>query len=242
MHVHSTCRDCGGSLLATDHDTVHPLCEPRPTRAEQLAAQWLQAVESGDTTRENELQTQINDLDSRPPRLHAAALTYASWGWPVFPLKPHAKTPATRNGFKDATTNPERIDAWWKQHPNSNIGLPTGHAFDVIDIDPPDGPASLAKLLTELAESKQTIDIHGQVTTASGGTHYYIKPNPKRGNKTRIRPGIDTRSIGGYVVAPPSTLGQSGRSWTWTYPPSPAGRSWTWTFAPSPAIKPGTGA
>jgi hypothetical protein len=242
VHIHTTCRDCGGSLLATDHDTVHPLCEPRPTRAEQLAAQWLQAVESGDTTRENELQTQINDLDSRPPRLHAAALTYASWGWPVFPLKPHAKTPATRNGFKDATTNPERIDAWWKQHPNSNIGLPTGHAFDVIDIDPPDGPASLAKLLTELAESKQTIDIHGQVTTASGGTHYYIKPNPKRGNKTRIRPGIDTRSIGGYVVAPPSTLGQSGRSWTWTYPPSPAGRSWTWTFAPSPAIKPGTGA
>ena len=227
MHVHTTCRGCGGPLLVTNNDdTVHPLCQPQPTKAEQLAAEWLVAVESGETAREIELQTQIDELDNRPPRLHAAALAYASWGWPVFPLKPHAKTPATRNGFKDATTNRERIDAWWKQHPNSNIGLPTGHTFDVIDIDPPDGPPSLVKLLTELQQSKQTIDIHGQVTTASGGTHYYIKPNPQRGNKARIRPGIDTRGVGGYVVAPPSTLGQPGRSWTWT-------------VAPSPAIKPG---
>ena len=214
MHVHSTCRDCGGSLLVTNNDTVHPLCEPRPTRPERLAAEWLIAVETGDTTREKQLQAQIDELDNRQPRLHAAALVYASWGWPVFPLKPHAKTPATRNGFKDATTNRTRIDAWWKQHPNSNIGLPTGHAFDVIDFDPPDGARSFIKMYDELPH------IHGQVCTASGGIHLYVKPTGD-GNATRIAPGVDWRGKGGYVVAPPSTLG-AYRNWSFTYPPSPA--------------------
>jgi len=214
MHVHSTCRDCGGSLLVTNNDTVHPLCEPRPTRPERLAAEWLIAVETGDTTREKQLQAQIDELDNRPPRLHAAALVYASWGWPVFPLKPHAKTPATRNGFKDATTNHERIDNWWKRHPKSNIGLPTGHTFDVIDFDPPDGARSFIKMYDDLPH------IHGQVCTASGGIHLYVKPTGD-GNATRIAPGVDWRGKGGYVVAPPSTLG-AYRNWSFTYPPSPA--------------------
>jgi len=214
MHVHTTCRDCGGPLLVTNNDTVHPLCQPQPTRPERLAAEWLVAVETGDTIRETELQTQINELDNRPPRLHAAALAYASWGWPVFPLKPHAKTPATRNGFKDATTDPERITRWWKQHPNSNIGLPTGHAFDVIDFDPPDGARSFIEMYDDLPH------IHGQVGTASGGIHLYVKPTGD-GNATRIAPGVDWRGKGGYVVAPPSTLG-AYRNWSFTYPPSPA--------------------
>jgi hypothetical protein len=216
MHVHTTCRDCGGPLLVTNNDTVHPLCQPRPTKAERLAAQWLQAVESGDTIRETELQVQIYELDSRPPRLREAALIYAAWGWPVFPLKPHAKTPATRNGFKDATTDPERIDTWWKRHPNSNIGLPTGHAFDVIDIDPPDGIQSYLDLISE----NLIPDIHGKVCTSSGGAHLYIEATGD-GNRTGLRPGIDYRGTGGYVVAPPSTLGAPGRSWSWTNVPSP---------------------
>jgi len=37
------------------------------------------------------------------------ALTYASRGWPVFPCKPDQKIPATRHGYRDATTDPERI-------------------------------------------------------------------------------------------------------------------------------------
>jgi len=214
VFIHSTCRDCGGPLLVTNNDTVHPLCQPQPTRPERLAAEWLVAVETGDTTRETELQTQINELDNRPPRLHAAALAYAAWGWPVFPLKPHAKTPATRNGFKDATTDPERITRWWKQHPNSNIGLPSGHTFDVIDFDPPDGARSFIKMYDELPH------IHGQVCTASGGIHLYVKPTGD-GNATRIAPGVDWRGKGGYVVAPPSTLGEC-RNWSWTHQPSPA--------------------
>jgi len=217
--IHSTCRDCGGSLLVTDNDTVHPLCEPQPTNIERLTQAWLLAVENNDTTREADLEARIDELQNRPPRLREAALAYAGWGWPVFPLKPQSKVPATRNGFKDATTNLERIDTWWKRHPNSNIGLPTGNAFDVIDFDPPDGARSFAKMSDDLP------DIHGQVCTASGGIHLYVKPSGD-GNATRIAPGVDWRGTGGYVVAPPSTLGDN--------------RSWSWTHRPSPAIKPVT--
>ena len=228
MNIYTSCRDCGGLLHVTNHDTVHPTCTPKPTRVERLSEAWLAAVAANDEEREKELFPQIEELDTRPPRLLDAALTYASWGWPVFPLKPCSKQPATRNGFKDATTNPERIQAFWTRQPDANIGLPTGHAFDVIDIDVPQGPVSLAHILTNTVDPDTgrglLPDAHGVVATASGGTHYYIPPQGG-GNKAAIMPGIDIRGHGGYVVAPPSTLGERGRAWTWAVSPSPTIKS-----------------
>lgn len=216
MFVYSTCRNCGGLLHITNNDTIHPGCTPKPTKVERLAQEWLAAVEADDEKRELDLFHQIEELDTKPPRLRDAALRYAQWNWPVFPLKPHAKTPATRNGFKDATTDPQRIRAWWEQHPDSNIGLPTGHAFDVIDVDVPEGAHPYASLVAE----DLIPDAHGQVATASGGLHLYVPPSGD-GNRAGIEPGIDYRGAGGYVVAPPSTLGVRGRSWSWTVAPSP---------------------
>jgi hypothetical protein len=216
--TYTTCRGCGGLLRVTDDLDYHngePPCDPKRTKAERLALEWLAAVRAGDDGVAEGLEAQIVELDSRPPRLLDAALTYAGWGWPVFPLKARAKTPATRHGFKDATTDPDRIREWWERHPDSNIGLPTGHAFDVIDVDVPDGPLSLPEL--HAADD----EIHGHVATSSGGLHYYVTPRD-RPNGARIMPGIDYRGMGGYVVAPPSTLGERGRSWSWVYKPSPS--------------------
>lgn len=217
MFIYSTCRDCGGLLHVTDNDTVHPGCTPKPTKAQRLTQEWLAAVEAGDTTLEATLQQQIDELDSRPPRLLDAALKYIQWGWPVFPLKTCSKQPATRNGFKDATTDPDRVRVWWERHPDSNIGLPTGIRFDVIDIDVPHGPTSFS----ELIDDGLVPDVHGQVATSSGGLHLYIPPTGD-GNRAGIEPGIDYRGAGGYVVAPPSTLGERGRAWSWITQPSPA--------------------
>ena len=54
------------------------------------------------------------------------ALKYAAHGWPVFPVVPGEKIPVTQHGFKDATTDPARIRAWWSANPGRNIGIATG--------------------------------------------------------------------------------------------------------------------
>lgn len=215
MITYTTCAGCGEIMQVIDTTDHHPGCTPKRTRIEQLAAKWLQAAKNGDTTIADKLETEINQLQHRPPRLGAAAIQYAKWGWPVFPLIAGTKRPATRNGFKDATLDIDRIQAWWQRNPDSNIGLPTGHRFDVIDIDVPDGIPSMIQLI-----NNNKLIVHGHVTTSSGGTHLYVKPTG-RGNTARSMPGVDYRGIGGYVVAPPSTLGPPGRAWSWTHKPSP---------------------
>lgn len=216
MIVYTTCRDCGGLLHTTDGDTVHPLCTPRPTHIELLEQAYLAAMLAGDELTADGVEYDMEQHDNRPPRLLDAALTYARWGWPVFPLKPESKQPATRNGFKNATTDTDQIRAWWTTTPDANIGLPTGQAFDVIDIDPPVGVMSHDRLLTE----DLLPDVHGRVTTASGGVHYYIAASGD-GNRAGILPGVDYRGLGGYVVAPPSRLDVRWRSWSWSVKPSP---------------------
>lgn len=183
------------------------------------------------------LQDRIDKLDAAPPRLGDAAAIYAGWGWPVFPLRACQKVPAIPSahpsgdplrgickgecgkpghGLYDATTDVDRIRAYWERVPLANIGIATGHAFDVIDVDLPDGPASWREIVAAGAAP----DVHGIVSTSSGGRHFLTAPTGE-GNKARILPGIDVRGIGGYVVAPPSWLGDHGHKWTWITKPSP---------------------
>jgi hypothetical protein len=54
---------------------------------------------------------------------------------PLGSLVPH--------GVKDATTNRAQILAWWTRHPQANIGLATGHLFDVLDVDGPAGAQAI---------------------------------------------------------------------------------------------------
>jgi Bifunctional DNA primase/polymerase, N-terminal len=72
------------------------------------------------------------------------------------------------HGVKDATCNRARILAWWTGHPQANIALATGHGFDVLDVDGPQG----AHAIEELAAAH---DLHSSgplVRTGGGGWHY----------------------------------------------------------------------
>src|SRR5690606_23413178 len=113
-------------------------------------------------------------------------------------------------GFKDATTNLAQVRAWWTATPDANIGIPTGHGFDVIDIDPPDGPLSLL----ELRDAGLVPEVIGKVITPRYGDHLYVRASGD-GNTAGLLPGIDYRGLGGYVVAPPS-IGPNGVRYTWT--------------------------
>jgi hypothetical protein len=245
VQVYGSCRDCRQIMqVTTCGDTVHPNCQPKPTKVESLAQGWLSAVLADDTEAADLTEKEIIELDARPPRLLDAALVYASWGWKVFPLWPTGhqifnrrtgettiatgKEPATTHGFKDATTDSVDIRNWWsKTFPNNcNIGLATGHLFDVIDVDPDKGGAqSLYEQLAVQHHSTRKIKpCHGLVSTSSAGLHLYVKATGK-GNFAGLYPGIDYRGLGGYVVAPPSTRGLH--------------RAWSWSTAPSPSIKKG---
>lgn len=146
---------------------------------------------------------------SAPDILLRAAVYYAREGHPVFPLLARGKAPATSRGYKDATTDVDRVIAWWKATPDANIGLPTGLAFDVIDVDGPAGFASLA----DMREAGVVPPALGKAYTPSGGRHLFIQPTGDR-NGARILPGIDYRGAGGYVCVPPS-VGANGRRYSW---------------------------
>jgi hypothetical protein len=111
-----------------------------------------------------------------------------------------------------------RIGKWWMRHPSHNIGVSTGLAFDVIDVDPRNGGVDS---FLELLQTGDLPEVHGIAVTASGGMHLYVKPRNTR-CFPGLREGIDYKARGGYVVAPPSTLGQRGRDYTWLVVPSPA--------------------
>lgn len=63
-------------------------------------------------------------------------------GLPVFPCreKPNAsgrgvKSSYTRYGYKDASTDEQKIHDWWHTHPNALIGVPTGQASGILVVD-----------------------------------------------------------------------------------------------------------
>jgi hypothetical protein len=148
--------------------------------------------------------------------LYDAAIYYAgTLGWPIFPLKVGEKTPATRNGLHDATTDLEQIIAWWDANPWQNIGVATGHHFDVIDIDAPDGFTGFHELCQSTGERPRPF---AAAHTGNGGRHLLVPPTG-RGNFANLRPGVDYRGTGGYIVAPPSRLAPDGRPYTWVIAP-----------------------
>jgi hypothetical protein len=154
-------------------------------------------------------------------RLGKAALAYAErFGWRVHPLKPGAKTPITSHGFKDASTDPEQIRAWWTEHPDANIGIATGKdsGISVLDVDVKDGAAGELTLRGLLEQHDADLTEHVCQRTASGGLHYVFAYDPRARQGTKCYgPGLDGRNDGGYIVAAPSII--DGVTYEWIVKP-----------------------
>jgi hypothetical protein len=121
---------------------------------------------------------------------------------PLGSLVPH--------GVKDATTNRARVLAWWTQRPQANIGLATGHAFDVLDVDGPAGERAIG----QLAPAHGLQSSGPLVRTGGSGWHFYLAPTGLGNVHPRDLEQVDWRGRGGYVVAPPSRHA-SGHPYQW---------------------------
>lgn len=134
------------------------------------------------------------------------ALTYASRGWPVFPCRPGQKVPATWHGFRDATTDPDRIAGWFSRLPRWNLAIATGTPGpDVLDVDQ-HGPAGNGfTALKRLGAAGLLDGASACVRTPGGGIHLYFTGSHQRSGHLAGQ-HVDFRSEGGYVLAPPSHI------------------------------------
>jgi Bifunctional DNA primase/polymerase, N-terminal len=195
-----------------------------------------------------------------------AALDLAGRGMYVFPLKPGEKIPAL---FKDwegrATTDPARIERCWSAGA-FNIGIACGPSrLLVVDLDTPkpetkapaapfdgegvrDGADALAVLAERHAEPFPLDTV--TVMTGRGGMHlYFSQPEGAALRNTAGRLGwlIDTRGVGGYVVAPGSIVAGNPYRATYVGDPAPLPR-WLHRLLdppkppPRPVAAPGPGA
>jgi len=146
------------------------------------------------------------------------AIRLSERGFSVLPVKSHQKVPWTRRGYKSAQNEKGAIRALFNGKDGCNLGISTHIGLVVVDIDPRNGGMeSLRDLEDEIGCFPPTV----QCTTGGGGIHFYFDAD---GHKIRsragIRPGIDIKAIGGYVVAPPSTL-DTGGEYKWVEGCSP---------------------
>jgi hypothetical protein len=165
-----------------------------------------------------------------PAELRGAALEYAARGVPVLPLRgklpriPAAHRPGDPlyqqckgdcgrqgHGVHDASIDPEQVCDWWDRWPHANVGLRTGVAFDVIDVDGPQGRRSLEQFLAEHGAGP----VGGpRVRTGSGGWHLYVAPSGLP-DRIGMLDSVDYRAADRYVVAPPSQHPATGRRYQW---------------------------
>jgi hypothetical protein len=153
--------------------------------------------------------------------LRIAAIDYARRGWHVFPVAPRGKTPLTKSGLKDASTDSGLVAAWWDERPNANIGVACGPSgLLVVDLDGEEAVRAWADLTTRHGLHPRTL------VSRTGKGHHLVFRGDGPSSASRIAPKVDTRGRGGYIVLPPSVHG-SGASYCWLDPtrepvPAPA--------------------
>lgn len=149
----------------------------------------------------------------------AGWIALAARGWHLFPVRPAGKAPAIAGWQERATTDPDRLARFFTDHPHHNAGIACGPSgLLVIDCDVPKGldpdDRDGADVLADLADRRGGLPPTWTVTTPSGGRHLYFQApagGPVLGNTSgTLGRMLDTRGVGGQVLAPGSRLPAGG--------------------------------
>lgn len=141
------------------------------------------------------------------------ALFLASHGFHVFPVAPGQKVPLLKTDWRAiATRAVDQIREWWTQYPDANIGVAAaeydGRALQILDVDnkgDKHGSSTLEDL--EMLHADTDWRHTFMVGTPTGGLHFYYYGEGCGNSSGKLGPGLDVRSVGGYVLGPGSTIG-----------------------------------
>jgi Bifunctional DNA primase/polymerase, N-terminal/Primase C terminal 2 (PriCT-2) len=167
-----------------------------------------------------------------PPDLYKrAALTYAKLGFAVLPIHSatdgqcscgklhcksagkHAVSSLVPHGVKEAIKDLDTIRRWWDRYPSANVGIAAGRVSNVVVIDI-DGIPGRETLRYLVGDHSPTTDWTVTTGRKDGGAHLYFR-YPERGTVPSYKyGGLEVRSDGQYIVAPPS-VHQSGNHYSW---------------------------
>lgn len=127
-------------------------------------------------------------------------------GLKVFPLRPDSKVPIVSNWKQWAATSDEQeILNFGTANPTCNWAV-SAEGLTIIDVDMKEGQNGIAEL-SKLEAVNGALPSTLVAVTPSEGLHYYFAGESKN-TVGAIARGIDTRSSGGYVVAPGSRIGE----------------------------------
>jgi bifunctional DNA primase/polymerase-like protein len=162
-------------------------------------------------------------------RLRRAALSFAAHGWAVTPgacldggrfacgrpgcpiLRCH---PAIESWERDASIDPDRVSRWWRRRPHAVL-LPTGHAFDVLEV-----PAALG--LRVLGATRLHADVLGPgpadargpvAVTAAGRWMFLVEPGRPLRPELAGRRDVVRHGRGSWVPAAPSRMPDGPVRW-----------------------------
>lgn len=134
------------------------------------------------------------------------AVDLAERGYAVFPCRPRAKEPLTRNGFKDASRDERTFRHMWASAPDANIAGACGATrIAVLDIDSKAG-ADYREVIAELALEPYITVLTGEAPERSAqypdslsgnrGAQVFFRGEQRTG-QTKLK-GVELRGGGGY--------------------------------------------
>lgn len=156
----------------------------------------------------------INETVFQDDKIQAAK-EYAELGYAVFPLTANTKVPLKgSHGYKDGTSDPEKVFAEFEKGHNCNIGISTHEGIVCIDVDCIGGLEN--PWLDGDPKKKKSLLNAPTVVTPTGGKHHYFKaPEGKewKSDQSKLAKKVDVRAVYGYAVLPPSERSEGKYEW-----------------------------
>ena len=131
--------------------------------------------------------------DLPPPA--AGARGVVQFDFPIVPLRPRSKVPAVRRGIDDAITSRMGVRARAKAFPDDNYGAVLNGEVFVVDVDGPEGAASLQALIECHGELPPTVE-----TITPRGRHFWYRSRlgkVVRSSNNKLGRGIDVKGCRG---------------------------------------------